>query len=284
MRVLRLQDVEIGPNDRVFRHPRMRALVVWLAGFAVTLALFFKGFADKWPPGYIFGSGLLLFVLLTIRLVTARFHPSNWLVRMNDTGLYMQYRSYLNYEMSADDPSVVFLSFGEIASARLIKERVQSPDPSNQGATQTQYLRYIELELSGDTAPLATALSNERGEKPPQHKHWYGTSSTLYRDYPVTMDQPPCVRIRWNAVPRTAKFLEALRPYTAIADTVSVYQNFTQLQSLSPEEQQNKLRDLAERGQIIDATYLAQRLYGGSLGDARQRVDNLIAETRVGTS
>ena len=43
----------------------------------------------------------------------------------------MQYRSYLNYELSPDDPSVVFLSFGEIASARLIKERVQTSDTAN---------------------------------------------------------------------------------------------------------------------------------------------------------
>lgn len=283
MRLLRLQDVEVGPSDRVYRHPRMRALVVWFAGFAATMVLLYKGYIDKWPPGYIFGSGLLLFVLLTIRFVTARFHPSNWLVRMNDAGLYVQYRSYLNYEMSGEDPSVVFLSFGEIASARLIKERVQSPDPSNQGATQTQYLRYVELDLSGETAPLVTALSNERGESPLQHKHWYGTSSTLYRDYPVTMDQPPCVRIRWNVVPRTAKFLQALRPYTVIAETISVHQDFTNLRSLTPEEQQAKLRNLAERGQLIDAAYLAQKLYGCSAGEARQMVDNLIAKTRAGT-
>ncbi len=33
MRLLRLQDAEIGPRDRVFRHSRMRALIAWLAGF-----------------------------------------------------------------------------------------------------------------------------------------------------------------------------------------------------------------------------------------------------------
>jgi len=103
MRLLRLQDVKIGLNDRVFRHARLRALIVWLAGFAATTALFFNAYTGKWKPGYIFGSFLLLFVLLTLRMVTARFHPSNWLVRMNETGIYVQYRSYLNYELPADD-------------------------------------------------------------------------------------------------------------------------------------------------------------------------------------
>jgi hypothetical protein len=30
MRLLHLSEVELGPNDRVFRHPRMRALIVWI--------------------------------------------------------------------------------------------------------------------------------------------------------------------------------------------------------------------------------------------------------------
>jgi hypothetical protein len=275
MRLLRLQDVEIGLNDRVFRHARLRALIVWLAGFAATTALFFNAYTGKWKPGYIFGSFLLLFVLLTLRIVTARFHPSNWLVRMNETGIYVQYRSYLNYELPADDPSVVFLSFGEIASARLIKERVETPDPAKTGGTQTQYLRYVELELSGDTAPLAEALQAERGEQAPLEKRWYGTSSTLYRDYPATMTAPTFLRIRWDVVPGARKFLDALRPYTVIADSVSLTQDFTLLKSLSREDQQQQLRELVARGQTITAIYAARKLYGCSLGEAKEMVDSL---------
>jgi hypothetical protein len=220
MRLLRLQDVEIGLNDRVFRHPRLQALILWLAGFAATTALFFlffHAYTGKWPPGYVFGSFLLLFVLFTLRMVTARFHPSNWLVRMNETGIYAQYRSYLNYRLPADDPCVVFLSLGEIASARLVKERVETPDPAKPGATQTQYLRYVEIELSGNTALLADALQAERGEQAPLKKRWYGTSSTLYRDYPVTMTAPTFLRIRWDVVPGAHKFLDALRSRTKIS-------------------------------------------------------------------
>src|ERR1700691_6607909 len=128
MRLLRLQDVEIGPNDGLFRHSRLLALIVWLAGFAVNTALFLHAYMGKWPPGYLFGSFLLLFLLLTLGMVTARFHPSNWLVRMNETGIYVQYRSYLNHQLPANDPSVVFLSFSEIASALLIKDRVETPN------------------------------------------------------------------------------------------------------------------------------------------------------------
>jgi hypothetical protein len=275
MRLLRLQDIEIGLHDRVFRHARLLALIVWLAGFAATTALFFHGYTRKWPPGYIFGSFLLLFLLLTLKMVTARFHPSNWLVRMNETGIYVQYRSYLNYRLPADDPSVVFVSFGEISSARLVKERVETADPAKPGGTQTQYLRYVELELSGDTAPLAKALQDERAEQAPLEKRWYGTSSTLYRDYPLTMTAPTFLRIRWDVVPGAHKFLDALCPYTVIADPVSLTQDFTRLKSLSREDQQQQLRELAARGQIITAVYTARQLYGCSLGEAKEMVDSL---------
>jgi hypothetical protein len=275
MRLLPLQDVEIGLNDRVFRHARLQALIVWLAGFAATTALFFHAYTGKWPPGYIFGSFLFLFVLLTLRMVTARFHPSNWLVRMNETGIYVQYRSYLNYQLPTDDPSVVFVSLGEIASARLVKERVATPDPAKPGGTQTQYLRYVELELSGETAPLAKALQAERAEQAPLEKRWYGTSSTLYRDYPLTMTAPTFLRIRWDVVPGAHKFLDALRPYTVIADPVSLTQDFTHLKSLNREDQQKQLRELAARGQTITAMYAARNLYGCSLGEAKELVDSL---------
>jgi len=275
VRLLRLQDVEIGLNDRVFRNARLRALTLWLAGFAATTALLFYAYTGKWPPGYIFGSFLLLFVLLTLRMVTARFHPSNWLMRMNETGIYVQYRSYLNYQLPADGPSVVFFSLGEILSACLVKERVETLDPAKPGATQTQYVRYVELELSGDTAPLAEALQAERAEQAPLEKRWYGTSSTLYRDYPVTMTAPTLLRIRWDVVPGTRKFLDALHPYTVIADPVSLTQDFTHLKSLSREDQQRQLRELAARGQIITAVYAARKLYGCSLGKAKEMVASL---------
>ena len=174
--------------------------------------------------------------------------------------------------MVTDD--YVFLSFGEIASARLIKERVVTPDPAK-GGSQIQYLRHIELELSGNIAPLSDALNAERGESAPMEKRWYGTSSTLYRDYPVVMTAPAFIRIHWNVVPGTHKFLEALRPYTIIADPVSVSQDFTHLKSLSREEQHKQLRQLAARGDVINATYAARQLYGGSLGEAKQMVDSL---------
>ncbi|MGO9933717.1 MAG: hypothetical protein ACLPV8_18160 [Steroidobacteraceae bacterium] len=280
MRLFRLSEVEIRPNDRVFRHPRMRALLMWLAVFCADAAMFFYALTGKWKPGYIFGAFTLLFLLWTLRFVTARFHPSNWLVRAGESGLFAQYRSYLNYQLPLDEPSVVFIPYGEIASARLVRERMQTPDPVHSGATQTQFLRYIELELSGDTTPLANALQVERSAKAPVQKRWYGTSSTLYHDYPLAMTMAPFLRIRWDVAPRASKFLDYLRSYARIADPVSLRQDFTRLQSLGNEEQQKQLRDLTARGEVITAMYIAQKLYGCSLVQAKTMVDGLTDRER----
>jgi hypothetical protein len=121
-------------------------------------------------------------------------------------------------------------------------------------------------------------LQAERSEQAPPEKRWYGTSSTLYRDYPVRMIAPKFIRIHWDVVPGAHKFLDALRPYTVIAEPVSLAQDFTHLKSLSRDDQQKQLRELAARGEVITATYAAQQLYGGSLAEAKQTVNSLLSD------
>jgi ribosomal protein L7/L12 len=89
------------------------------------------------------------------------------------------------------------------------------------------------------------------------------------------MIEPGFLRIRWDVVPGAHKFLDALRPYTVIADPVSLHQNFTGLKSLSREDQQQQLHELAARGQTITAIYAARKLYGCSLGEAKEMVGSL---------
>jgi hypothetical protein len=87
------------------------------------------------------------------------------------------------------------------------------------------------------------------------------------------MQSAPFLRIRWQATPGTHKFLEALRPYTAIADQVSITQDFAHLEVVSRDEQETRLRELARRGETVNAIYLARKLHGGSLAEAKQLVD-----------
>jgi hypothetical protein len=269
MRLLRLSDVETSSRDRIFYHSRTQALLVVLIVVSTAAAL--HALAARFHQAdYLAVTELLLLVLMR-KFITARFRPSNWLVRMNDLGLFIQFRSYLNYHLPVADLTVVFFPYQEIRSARLVRERAQVSDM--EGTTSTQFLRYIELELGGDTGPLADALQAETGERAPTEKHWYGSSSTLYEDHPVRMASPPFLQLRWQVVPGPRKFLEAIRPWATIADPVSMSQDFAHLQGLSRDDQQKQLRELAQRGETIAAIYTARKLYRCSLAEARAMVE-----------
>ena len=137
MRLLRSSDVQASPDDRVFHHPRALATIVWLALFCGAAAVLVGAIAGTWKPGYVVGPVVLLFLLLTLRFVTARFHASNWLIRSGNSGLYAQYRSYLNDQLPADERSVIYISYDEIASARLASERIRTPDLARPRTAQT---------------------------------------------------------------------------------------------------------------------------------------------------
>ena len=284
MRLLRLSEVEISFRDRVYAWSRTRALLCFAVSLGAIAWLIFYAYSTSWKPGYFIAAVVFLFLELMRRFFTARFRPSNWLVRMNNTGVYIQFRSYLNYHLPQEDLTVVFLSFNEIRSAQLLKERVEVPEPGRHGtASSTQYLRYVELELAGDLGPLTKALEAEAAHKPPMETHWYGRSSTLYQDHPVRMSSSPFLQVRWTVVPSAQKFLEALRPYTTIADPVSLTEDFTHLQSLDRDEQQRQLRELASRGETIAAIYTARRIYGCGLAEAKQMIEGLRGQTKAGS-
>jgi hypothetical protein len=277
MELMRAADVPQTERDLVFRSSRLYALLfVGACVGTCALLIYFH-----WPQpriAYIISGIILLLIVLLHRLVTARFHPLNWLVRMGDEGLYIHFRSYLNEALSADDPTVVFLSFRDIHSARLVHEHLQTR--SAEGGTETQFLKWIELELTIDPAPLASALATERARPGVTEKRWYGTSATLYQDYPVLMQKPPFLRVAWRVVPGASVLLNAMRQRIEIAPEVTVRENFSNLDALTPEQQEKRLRELNQRGQTIAAIYLARKLYGCDLTEAKRYIEGLQGESR----
>ena len=110
MQLLRSADVPIDRRARDFRYSRWRAGTGAIILAAAALALIaFGRLNNTWIPYYIAGV-IIVTLLIFHNLVTARFRPTNWLVRMTDDGLFIKFRSYLNYRFSDQDPTVVFIS------------------------------------------------------------------------------------------------------------------------------------------------------------------------------
>jgi hypothetical protein len=272
MRLLRLDEVQTGARHRVFRYSRARALPLVVAVICETAALIVFDWRGRSAIGYYIAGVLLVGLIFMRRFVLARFRRSNWLVRTSDEGLFIQFRSYLNYHFSVEDCTVVFVQYQEIRSARLVRERSQVPDEDQ---VLEHHRRLVEFELAGNPESLAKALADEFARRGPNERRWYGTSSSEYKHYPVRMTSPTILQLEWKVVPAVGVLLEALRPYTTIADPINVSEDFAHLQGLNREDQEKRLRELLDRGQTITAVYIARELYRCDLSRARALVEGL---------
>lgn len=272
MQLIRAIDVLETARDQVFRASRLRAILfVLICACACAAMLLFH-----WPRprlAYYLSAVIVLVLLVARHFVTARFHPLNWLARIGDEGVFLHFRSYLNDRLSSEDPTVVFLAYSDIRSARLVQERLKTRDM--EGAVETQIRRCVEFELAIDSTRLVAALTTERARPGAWEKRWYGRSATLYGDYPVQMQSPPFLRVEWQVVPRASKFLELLRPRVEIGAPVVVSEDFANLHELPRGQQEKRLRDLDQHGQTTAAVYMARKLYALDLAGATKFVKSL---------
>lgn len=268
---MRLADVPTSPRDRVFRHSPAAALFAGVCIINASIGLTVFGWQRDSGLAYYVAGVLLVGLLVMHKFILARCRPSNWLVRMNDQGLFLQFRSYLNYHFPKDDLTVVFISYREIRSARLVDERREIPyrdldQPLAEKSTEVRR-RLVEFDLATDTAALAQALLRELAKRPP--------NATLYKDYPVRLSSPTCVEVDWNAYPIAEVFLDTLRRYTNVAAPTLKSQDYGNLAEQSRENQEKHLLELIEAGSTIDAIYIARKLYSYDLTQARAFVEDL---------
>lgn len=277
MQLLRISEIDFTSMAAVFRHSRFRATSTGLVvlGMGILCLLVGRRQFAGWERYFIYYIGaMLLLALFFLRgYVTARFRDSNWLAQTAPTGVYLKFRSYLNCALPDSDETVVFIPYDEIRSAGLLTERVASTDP--QGRRMTLTNRYVEFDVTGDVNELANAISAERARPAPAEKHWYGTSSTLYNDFPVRVVSPSFVQVQWAAVPGRKQFLRVLSPFVQVAPPVKLTEDLIKLASLTREQQSQRLRELDAAGQTVLAIATARRLYGYDLSGAKAFIENL---------
>jgi hypothetical protein len=81
--------------------------------------------------------------------------------------------------------------------------------------------------------------------------------------------------MQWSVVPVAAKFLEALYPYATVVAPVRISKDFANINALSREQQEKRLRELDARGETIAAVYMARRLCGYGLREAEVFMEGL---------
>jgi len=281
MQLMRLADVPLDRRERVFYYSRVRAAAGATTAIVIMLgSLVFGWLKSAWLLYYV-AAVVAICLLIFQKLLTARFRASNWLIRMTDHGLFVQFRSYLNHHFSDQEPTVVFLPYSDIRSLRLVKERQELPDrdDGNRSTTTIKTRRLIELELAGNSAQLAEALAYER-ERVFNNPIHGGGSKARYHHLPVRLASDTLLTIEWGVVPRAQKFLDVLTRHTLVQSAHKSSKDFVNLETLSRPEQESRLRELAESGDMIGAVATARRLYSYDLTTAKAFVESLIQKTR----
>jgi hypothetical protein len=275
VKLMRAGDVpaDRGVNDRLYRYAP-RVLVVWVSALlAAGIALVATGYVQHaWVPYYLaalIAGGLLFFR----RYIRARFLPTNWLVRMTDSGVFIQLRSYLNWHFPTDDLTVAFVPFNEIESVGLIRERRTVLQTDDDVVVRRRKL--VEFTLRADTRAVARVLADELLREPPREARWYGSTGTKFKHYPVSLASPSQLRLVWEVVPEAEAFLRALPAHLVRQWATEESHNYSALDRLSRSEQEDRLLELASNGEDIEATTLARRLYGYSFTEACQFIASL---------
>jgi len=282
LRFYRADQVAARPGEVSFRERRLPHVLATVVVAAISVALLFNPViaerlgAEPLPRlvGYLGGGGLALLGLLFFAGLRASMRPSNWLLRAAADGLYVKYRSYRNHGFPAEDPVVVFIPRPEVAWIRVRRQDSERPARQGEGAT-TVWRRFLEIKLHGeDLSELAERLRDERRRTAP------GVMGSKVKalHYPVRVLPEVIVQIEWRSPgtaisPGIARAIRILGRWYPVADAVDEHRPSPDNRDRA--QQEARLIEMAERGEVMDAVALAQEIYGLDTTRAKQFVDDL---------
>jgi hypothetical protein len=279
MTLMREADVPSSVDSLTFRYPASRVVASSVAA-AVAVGVVEAITWREHPViaayiGIIAGSIALLYR----RLLTARFKPSNWLIRCDPHGLYVKYRSYLNDSRNPEDATVVYLPFAEIRSAQFVRQIHHVTSLAGGAARSVQSRWVLELVLSANTSELQEALRREAGETCRTGGGSKDAGRSRFAHYPVELASPEQLDVEWAVVPNRAALLGLLNGRVQIAPTIEERDDEVNLRTQTRAEQETRLLDLVSSGRTVAAVRLARALYGYGLTEANAFIRQL-QETR----
>jgi hypothetical protein len=265
------------------------------------------------PPFILYWVGGVVGVMALIGqwYFRKRLRPSNWLVKTRTNSLLIKFRSYLNDRFLEADPVVVEIPWSEIQWIRKTTETMTSPSRGSNTASTTSFHTYLDLKLNApEIEELKQALDTETNRKAPlsekvrlkrelfrarkrkaprpeilrlkqeirsdRLRHQPGQSGATHRHYPVRVIEPSILRIEWNGItPRIKKALGLFSQRAAVEPTLKLRPQ--DWQSLQGQDLDDRILDLAQRGDTLGAVKLVRRKYGLALGESKQFVEDLLS-------
>ena len=274
----RLDEVPSSREDFVVKEsPTINAIAATIL-FAIAGGALYLGII-KWHPSsghmspiapYFFAGFFALAGLFPLGNFRASMKPSNWLLRCQLSGVLIKYRAYENWKLPSDTLQAVGFEYGEIAWAKLVKERRTEPSSDSRRGSQITWRTYIDLGLANpETTELEANLQAERNLRP--------ENRVIFLDFPVQVLPGGVVEIRWNSAmrPSAKKALEVLGARVKILEVEHRVTDLTRRPNMNPDDEKAKILALARSGDEIGALRLAQQVYGYDLHQAHKFVATL---------
>ena len=263
------------------------------------------------PPFVLYWVGGVVGVMALIGqwYFRKRLRPSNWLVKTRTNSVLIKFRSYLNDRFPEADPVVVEIPWSEIQWIRKTTQTLTSPD--SHARSTTSFHTYLDLKLDApEIEELKQALHTETNRKAPlsekvrlkrelfqarkrkapsveilrlkqeissdRLRNQPSQSGATHRHYPVRVIAPSILRIEWNGIyPRITKALGLFSQRAAVEPTLKLRPQ--DWQGLRGQDLDDRILDLAQRGDTLGAVKIVRRKYGLALGESKQFVDDLLS-------
>ena len=267
----------------------------------------FMGYGEKTPPALLYIIGFIFgcIALMAVSRFFKALLPVNWVVKFVSDRILVKYRSYLNAHLPEEDRVVAEIMYTEIDWARKTKETVYTEDSES---TRTRFYTFLDFKLKApDVEELKNALKFERKRRPPiesmnrdlfqarkhkksaqeinelkeririekaKHPKGGGRVTTVNNHHPVRMIEPNVLRVEWNGLrPQINQIMNALQEKIAIEPEIKIKSDCTSNQS--GKNLDDRILDLAERGDAMEAIKLVRIKYGYSLSEAKEFVEKL---------
>ncbi|HWF20379.1 MAG TPA: hypothetical protein VG754_14000 [Verrucomicrobiae bacterium] len=279
MKFYNLENAPMDRKDLVFRKSRVMAAVPAIICLGIALmALLVALKIINVPKGFpaVIACLIAVFMGLIGLAFFAQFRstlkPTNWLLRANQGGVLIKYRSFLNRKLPATDLQVVGIEYSEIDWARKAIEKRTSLGMGNANSGKSETLKYLDFGLLVETSALAQNLQAENRSESAASSHW--------EDFPVQLMDGGIVRIKWNGVvPHLRCALKEIERHAKIQDAESSSTDYVTARNLAPDELKAKVLKLAASGETMAACELARKALRCSLTEAVQYVEKVKLES-----
>lgn len=266
-------------HDLIFRPSRIVGVIeLVMALFLLSLSIpIFIGGAGGWSD--LFGCCCWLaviapFVIVFLHSSVRAFSGEGWLVRYDGRRLLIKFRSHLNAALPRGDEVVVELTVPEIVSIGKTTERRFTPTTRKSSVGGKEKIVYLDVTLHEPAKELEARLHAERQR---YIETWTGSHINLH--YPVRVVDDRIIRIEWRS--STTWMSPGInRILASLGETVPVRPPRLMISDMvtpgtDQAAKETQIIALIEQGRMLDAIRVVRSLYGLSLGEAKQFVEEL---------